>query len=71
MQVYEGEHLTGDIVAHGSGVRDLYYGVPDLSEYEFVGQTICTDKKYGSLQVQLKFKKGSKTFDVLLMPSLN
>lgn len=26
MQVYEGEHLTGDIVAHGSGVRDLYYG---------------------------------------------
>lgn len=60
--------LTGNIVAHGIGVRDLFYGVPDLNNYDFVGP--FTEETETTYKVQLKFrhKVTGKEFDVLLMP---
>lgn len=60
--------LTGNIVAHGTGVIDLFYGVPDLNDYEFVGHE--TEEYVDDVKkVQLKFrhKTTGKDFDILLM----
>lgn len=64
-----GHDLRGNIVVHGTGVRDLYYGVPNLGDYEFIEQ-VCEKTDSGSLKVQLKFqhKITKEYFDILLMP---
>ena len=58
--------LRGNIVAHGIGVRDLYYGIPDIEGMKYVGHEI--EEVNDTYKVQLKFMlKDGKEFNILLM----
>ncbi|WP_289751798.1 hypothetical protein [Bacteroides acidifaciens] len=65
----EKKRLTGNIVGHASGIRDVMYGSPDFDGAEFLGVEMGDPGVAGD-GVQFKFKlKNGNGFDVLLLPT--
>lgn len=63
-----GKKLTGDIVGHASGIRDMMYGIPNFTDAEFLGVEMGEPGVSGN-GVQFKFKlKNGNDFDILLLP---
>lgn len=66
----EGNNLKGDVVLHGSGVYDLFYGSPDLTGY-VVDEHSYEKESSGTVKVQLKLKHPvtNKEYSLLMIAS--